>query len=231
MFEEVSSRPKIEHTKMMTEDGSSRRGGKEDCSQASTSKLSAGTSPSSAATPSGASSQAAPGVQPHGHDGQRSTASSPSEAFVKGSVRKIEGALKARGNKMPDLVRRARDKSYTDIVRTSSSFASCTSSTPPTSAATPADLSTPSSLPVSPSTPSTFVSGLGRVPASRLMREDHPKPALLSAQAQSAASKAMHDGHVMGEWHKLIPGILNDSTSLSNAEILHNLREAAGIIQ
>ena len=41
----------------------------------------------------------------------------------------------------------------------------------------------------------------------------------------------MHDGHVMGEWHKLIPGILNDSKSYSNAEILHNLRQAAGIIQ
>jgi hypothetical protein len=41
----------------------------------------------------------------------------------------------------------------------------------------------------------------------------------------------MHDGHVMGEWQKLIPGILNDSKSYSNAEILYNLRQAAGIIQ
>jgi len=199
---------------------SSRRGGKEDSSRIPASKLSAGTSSSSAATPTGASSQASPGVQPHGHDGQRSTASSPSAAFVKGSVQKIEGALKARGNKMPNLVQRARDKSYTDIVRTSSSLASCTSSTPPTSAATPADSSTPSSIAtsisapsVSPSTPSTSVSGLGRVPASRLMREDHPKPAPVSAQAQTATSKVMHDGHVMGEWQKLIPGILNDSKS------------------
>ena len=144
---------------------------------------------------------------------------------------KIEGALKARGNKMPNLVRRARDKSYTDIVRTSSSFASCTPSTPPTSAATPAELSTPSSLPLPSPTPSTSVSGLGRVPASRLMREDHPKPVPVSAQVQTATSKVMHDGHVMGEWQKLIPGILNDSKSYSNKEILYNLRQAAGIIQ
>ena len=41
----------------------------------------------------------------------------------------------------------------------------------------------------------------------------------------------MHDGHVMGERHKLIPGILKDSKSYSNAEILHNLHQAAGIIK
>ena len=44
-------------------------------------------------------------------------------------------------------------------------------------------------------------------------------------------SRAMRDGHVMGEWHKLITGILNGSNIYSTAEILHNLRQAAGIIQ
>ena len=44
------------------------------------------------------------------------------------------------------------------------------------------------------------------------MREDHPKP----AQAR---------------WQDLIPGVLNDSKTFTNADILHNLRKAAEIIQ
>ena len=34
-----------------------------------------------------------------------------------------------------------------------------------------------------------------------------------------------------GEWRDLIPGMPNDSTKFTNAEILHNLYKAAGIIQ
>ena len=34
----------------------------------------------------------------------------------------------------------------------------------------------------------------------------------------------------MAEWQKLIPGILNDSKSYSNAEILHNIRQSTGIM-
>ena len=49
------------------------------------------------------------------------------------------------------------------------------------------------------------------------MREDHPKP----AQA--------HPAQV--QWQDLIPGILNDSKTFTNADILHNLRKAAGILQ
>ena len=35
----------------------------------------------------------------------------------------------------------------------------------------------------------------------------------------------------MGEWKKLIPGILNGSKSCSNADILFNLLKAAEIMQ
>ena len=177
--------------------------------------------------------------KPHVHVGQRGTAATPSKAspHVKNSVAKIEGALEeANGNNMPNLLKRARDKSYIDVVKNTiptSSFACSFTSMPPTSAAALAEFSTPSF--VLTSTPSTSVSGLGRGPATRLTREDHPKPDPVSAQAQSSSlpgvSKVMHDGHVMGEWHKLIPGILNNSKSFTNAEILYNLRQAAGIIQ
>ena len=44
------------------------------------------------------------------------------------------------------------------------------------------------------------------------MREGHPKPAQV-------------------QWQDLIPGIINDSKKFTNADILHNLRKAAGILQ
>ena len=49
------------------------------------------------------------------------------------------------------------------------------------------------------------------------MREDHPKP------AQEPAAQA--------KWQDFIPGILNDSKSFTNGDILANLRKAAGILQ
>ena len=78
-----------------------------------------------------------------------------------------------------------------------------------------ADATSP--LPGSPTIPSTLT-GPSRMPSSSLKMGGNPKPVNQS-------------DFNLGEWDKLVPGILNDAGDFTNDQILDNLKKAATIMQ